>query len=287
MPEAQGTHTIVPDGHSPAMKPNVRVATINILNDLSRWHERRSLLAEGLAALSLDLIALQEVTDPLGVGTAHWLADALGGYEIFICPKSGWGGKWEGIAVLSRLPVVRHEILSLRSQQRTAQLVEVRAEGCPVVLVNGHFYWPPGLHRARVRQVRRLLAWVATVAPGTPVVACGDFNATPGSRAITLMKETLTSAHETVHGCEPRYTCPTPLVCGGSVRGPVIRTLLRLFSNTPGEPWRDALDYIFVSPGVRVLGCDVILDQPSPQDPTLYASDHFGLAATLAITETG
>ncbi len=44
------------------MKPVVRVATINKFNDLSRWQERRSLLAEGLAALSLDLIGLQEVT---------------------------------------------------------------------------------------------------------------------------------------------------------------------------------------------------------------------------------
>jgi endonuclease/exonuclease/phosphatase family metal-dependent hydrolase len=268
------------------VRPGVRVATVNILNDLSRWHERRSLLAEGLAALSLDLIALQEVTDPLGAGTAHWLADALGGYEVFVCPKSGWGRRWEGVAVLSRLPVVRHEILDLRSQQRTAQLVEVRIGACPVVLVNGHLYWPPGVHGARVRQVERLVTWVRAVAPGVPAVVCGDFNATPGSRAITLMKERFASAHETAHGCEPGYTCPTPLVCGGKVRGPVTRGLLRLFSNTPGEPWRGTLDYIFVNPGIEVLGCDLILDRPSPQDPTLYASDHFGLAATLALPET-
>jgi len=267
------------------VKPVVRVATVNILNDLSRWHERRSLLTEGLTALSLDMIALQEVTDPLGAGTAHWLAGALGGYEVFICPKAGWATRWEGIAVLSRLPVVRHEILNLRSQQRTAQLVEVQVGGCPFVLINGHFYWPPGVHGARVRQVRRLLTWLATVAPGTPVVACGDFNATQSSRAITLMKEVFTSAHEATHGCEPRFTCPTPLVSGSRVRGPVTRAVLRLFSNGPGEPWRDTLDYIFVSHGVQVLGCDLILNHPSPQDPTLYASDHFGLAATLTFSD--
>ena len=100
----------------------LRVATVNILNDLSRWAERRTLLARGLAALSPDLIALQEVTDPLGTSTAHWLAGELGGYSVHVCPKTGWGRKREGIAVLSRLPVERHEILDLRSQQRTAQL---------------------------------------------------------------------------------------------------------------------------------------------------------------------
>jgi endonuclease/exonuclease/phosphatase family metal-dependent hydrolase len=265
------------------MKPDVRVATVNILNDLSRWAERRSLLAQGLDGLTLDLIALQEVSDPLGASTAHWLARELGGFEVFVCPKAGWGRRREGIAVLSRLPVQRHKILDLRSQQRTAQLVEIRAGGHKLVLVNGHFYWPPGVHGARVRQVERLLAWIEAEVPGVPVIACGDFNATPGSRAIALISRTFVSAHQAFHGAEPEYTCPTPLVSGARVRGPVTRGLLRLFSNAPGEPWRGTLDYIFVSPAVRVLECSVILDRPSPDDPTVYASDHLGLAATLEV----
>lgn len=93
----------------------------------------------------------------------------------------------------------------------------------------------------------------------------------------------MTSAHEAAHGHEPEYTCPTPLISGGRIRGPVTRGLLRLFSNRPGATWRGTLDYIFVSPGVRVVECGVILDRPSPHDPTLYASDHLGLAATLEI----
>jgi endonuclease/exonuclease/phosphatase family metal-dependent hydrolase len=267
------------------MRPVVRVATVNVLNDLSRWQERRSLLAEGLAALSLDVIALQEVTDPLGYCTAHWLARSLEGYELFVCPKSGWGRKCEGIALLSRLPVVRHEILDLQGQQRTAQFVEVRVCGGAVVVANVHLHWPPGLHEARLRQVGRLLAWLESSAPSTAVVVCGDFNAVPGSKAIDVMKERFTSAHEAVHGREPDHTCPTPLVYGGKVRGPITRGLLRLFSNTPGGTWRGTLDYIFVSEGVQVLACDVVLDRPSPDDPGLYASDHFGLAATLALTK--
>src|SRR5438046_6997730 len=114
----------------------IHVATVNILNDRSRWAERRTLLAQGLDALSPDLIALQEITDPLGTSTAHWLADELGGYSVHVCPKTGWSRKWEGIAVLSRLPVERHEVFDLGSQQRTAQFVRVRAGGRPVVLVN-------------------------------------------------------------------------------------------------------------------------------------------------------
>jgi endonuclease/exonuclease/phosphatase family metal-dependent hydrolase len=261
----------------------IRVATINILNDLSRWHERRDLLARGLADLSLDLIALQEATDPLGAGTAHWLAAELGGYAAFLCPKTGWGRRREGIAILSRLPIERHERLDLRSQQRSAQLVRLTLEGVPVVFVNSHLYWPPGVHGPRVRQVERLLAWVANLEPAAHIILCGDFNATPGSPAIVRIEQSLTSAHRARHGREPEYTCPTPLVSRNRLRGTATRGMLRLFSNRPGLGWCGTLDYLFVSPGLRVVECDVILDRPASDDPTLYASDHFGLAATLAL----
>lgn len=265
----------------------IRVATVNILNDLSRWAERRALLARGLDALALDLIALQEVTTPLGESTAHWLAGELGGYSVHVCPKSGWGARREGIAVLSRLPVEGHEVLDLLSQQRTAQLLRVRAGGRPVLLINGHYHWLPGAHAARVRQVERVLDRVKGLDRETAVVACGDLNGSPGSPAIDLMRRTLVSAHEARHGREPDYTCPTPLRSGQRVRGAATRGLLRLFSNRPGDSWRGTLDYIFVSPDVRVVECGVFFDRPSPDDPTLYASDHLGLAATLEIPPDG
>jgi endonuclease/exonuclease/phosphatase family metal-dependent hydrolase len=261
----------------------LRVATINVLNDLSRWHDRRGLLVRGLDDFSPDLIALQEVTEPLGDSTAHWLASELGGYSARLCPKSGWGRKREGVAVLSRLPVEDHEILDLGSQQRTAQLVFVRAGGRPVVFCNGHYHWPPGAHAARVRQVERLLERVERLDHGAAVVACGDFNGTPGSPAIAAMRRAFASAHEAHHGKEPEYTCPTPLASGHWVRVTVTRRLLRLFTNRPGDLWRGTLDYIFVSPNVRVVECNIFLDRPSPDDPTLYASDHLGLAAILEI----
>src|SRR5947208_599929 len=216
----------------------IRVATVNILNDLSRWDERRTLLVRGLDALSLDLIALQEVTSPLGTSTAHRLAGELGGYSVHVCPQTGWGRRREGIAVLSRLPVEGHEILDLGSQQRTAQFLRVRAGARPVVLVNGHYHWFPGGHGARVRPGGRGLGRGGALGPAAAVVACGDYNGTPGSPAIALMRRSFASAHEARHGREPEFTCPTPLVGGERVRGAVTRLLLRLFTNRPGGPWR-------------------------------------------------
>jgi endonuclease/exonuclease/phosphatase family metal-dependent hydrolase len=262
--------------------PTIRVATVNIYRDQSRWSERRSLLVQELGSLSLDLIALQEVTDPLGLSTAHWLAKELGGYSVCVCPKTGWERKREGIAVLSRLPVEDHVSIDLGSQHRTAQIVRVRVGEHAVALVNGHYFWPVGAHSAQVKQVERVLGRIRGLDPAS-VVVCGDFNATPNGRAISLIRQTFISAHQARNGKEPDFTCPTPLISGGRVRRLVTSGLCKVFSILPSDVWRGTLDYIFVSPEVRVVECGVILDRPSPSDPTLYASDHMGMAATLQI----
>jgi endonuclease/exonuclease/phosphatase family metal-dependent hydrolase len=261
----------------------LRVVTINILNDLSRWPERRPMLVEGVAAFDPDLIGLQEVVDPLGASTAHELADALSGYSVFTCPKAGRGSTREGIAILSRLPVERHETLDLGSQRRVAQRVAVRVAGQPAVFVNAHYYWPPPLHAARVRQVGRVLDWVRPLPPETAVIACGDFNGTPDCRAIALLSRTYRSAHADRHGREPDFTCPTPLAGAAPFRSAVTRGVLRLFSKQPGDIWRGTLDYIFVNANVRVLECAVVLDLPHPDDSRLYPSDHVGLGAELEL----
>jgi endonuclease/exonuclease/phosphatase family metal-dependent hydrolase len=261
----------------------VRVATINLLNDLSRWSERRPWLVSELAALELDLIGFQEVTSPLGYSTAHQVADDLGGYEVFVCPKTGWGRSREGIAIISRLPVESHETLDLQSQQRVAQRVHVRVGERPVVFANGHFHWHPGAHGARVRQVERALDWLGTLTPDAATILVGDFNGTPGSPAIARTGVAFRSAHEVRHGREPEATYPSPLVHPWSVRSAVTSRLLHVFSNRPEGSWRGTLDYIFISPDIRVVACDAILDRPSPTDASLYASDHLGLAAALDV----
>ena len=50
--------------------------------------------------------------------------------------------------------------------------------------------------------------------------------------------------------------------------------------------WRGTLDYIFVTPPAPgrpspVLEARLAFHSPAEHDPTLYPSDHFGLAARL------
>jgi endonuclease/exonuclease/phosphatase family metal-dependent hydrolase len=256
------------------------VVTLNLLRELERWPERRALVVQGLAEQNADLIALQEVALP--EDTAQWLADELGGYQVWLCPKTGVRARREAIAILSRLPVEDQATLDLKTQWRVAHYVRVRVAGRPLVFCNGHYFWKPLESEQRVHQVRRLLDWLGALPAEWPVIAVGDFNGTPGSRALQLMRTRFASAHAAQHGREPEWTCPTPLGYAGWAHW-VKSYALSVLANRRLKLWRGTLDYIFVNAPIRVRACRVILDQPAPHDPTLYPSDHLGLAATLEV----
>jgi len=110
------------------------------------------------------------------------------------------------------LPIEQQATVDLGSQQRAAQIVQVRIGERLLAFANGHYYWPPGVDPPRLRQIERLLASLSTLPPNTPIVSCGDFNGTAKFRAIGLMRQNFASAYVVSHGREPDLTFPTPLV---------------------------------------------------------------------------
>ena len=274
-----------------------RLITLNLLNDRSRWTQRRQLVVDQLAALQPDVIALQEVT-PTPDNNARWLADQLGGYDVGYTPFSGKKRDKEGVAILSRWPIQRAEWLNLSTQSRVASLIEISSPTRPVIVATTHLHWWPGEATERDRQVQQIVDWLAPFKADRAIVACGDFNGVPDSRAIRLMRDHFSSAFALVHGHEPEYTCPTPLAVGGiqtprdayrALRRKVVSFVAdrtaKPFRQKRGIPWRGTLDYIFVNQHVRVRDCQVVLNQPAPDDANLYPSDHFGLMAELEIAE--
>jgi endonuclease/exonuclease/phosphatase family metal-dependent hydrolase len=258
-----------------------KLVTFNLLNKPSRWHDRRKLIVREMAELQPDVIALQEVSLPHN--NAQWLADQLGGYTVHTSPKTGALARHEAIATLSRLPVEECRTLNLMAQSRVAQALRLRVGERAVVVVNGHFMFHVYDHIKRTRQVQRVLNWLRLAAASYPTVACGDFNATPEMRTIQMMKESFSSAYETKHGHEPDYTCPTPLVYRFNAVRKGLSAIGNLIAYRQPEPWRGTLDYIFVDGNFSVLSCELVLNAPAPDDPTLYPSDHMGLCATLAL----
>jgi len=258
----------------------IKIVTINILDDLSRWQARRDLLANGLAALNPDLVAVQEVRLPQN--PARWLAEQIGLPYISLTPKMGFESSKEAIAILSRFPFVSEGMLDLKGQQRVAQYVQVEVSNQPWIIANGHFYWQPGESPTRLRQVELFLDWLKSFPENFYHVACGDFNSTPVEAPIQRMREHFVSTYAQVHGREPDYTCPTALP--RSYRSQ-LRTILGFFVLIRPKKfnlnWHGTLDYIFTDPQIKVLDCQVILNHPRPDNPKIYPSDHFGLCATL------
>jgi endonuclease/exonuclease/phosphatase family metal-dependent hydrolase len=264
--------------------PALKIVTINILSDLSRWKERSVLLLKELRALSPDILALQEVRLPQN--PAQWLAEQLGMEYIYLSPKSGFERTREGIAILSHLPIQYQETIELQGQHRVAQYIQLRVGNQALVLSNGHFYWQPGESASRLHQVETLIKWLKSIPGNPPCIVCGDFNATPETSAIQRMRQQFRSAHAAIHETEPAYTCPTPLPRDFWAQLRTTAGFFVLIRPKHYNPrWRGVLDYIFVDPRLRILDCEVVLNQPDPDNPRIYPSDHFGLCATILTGE--
>jgi endonuclease/exonuclease/phosphatase family metal-dependent hydrolase len=104
--------------------------------------------------------------------------------------------------------------------------------------------------------------------PGAPTIVMGDFNADPGEPAYARMVDAgFRSAYAEANGQEPAVTWPSGL------QGPAI--------DTDGDP--SCLDYIWIRGPIAVADARLVFDRPDPDDPGLFPSDHFGVAAHLEI----
>ena len=175
------------------MLPNLKVVTLNLLNDLTDWPLRAPLIVDELNTLQPDLIALQEVVLP--DNTAQWIANQLEGYSLHLTPKTGGRGRREGLATLSRLPVEAHAGFSFEHQGRVAQRVIVQYAGQPWIFANVHLYWHPIDDRTRRAEVQALIEWLPS-----PAILCGDFNAEPHYASISRLRQRVQSSYAVANG---------------------------------------------------------------------------------------
>ncbi|MGQ0519617.1 MAG: endonuclease/exonuclease/phosphatase family protein [Actinomycetota bacterium] len=251
---------------SGATAPPVCVATLNLRNTTSRWRERRDLLVTQLAELRPHVIGLQEVRRRPSqaswiVGRLNRTAAAGGRYRHVFTGKSGLWGLWEGLAVVTRLPILETGSIDLGGDHRVAGWVRVLLpHGATLRVHNAHL--SPRDQSLRDAQARALLDGMWDRGDDAEVLV-GDLNAGPGSPPLRRLGARLRSAHVAVHGTEPLRTWPTPLV-GAASTGVVI-------------------DYVLVDEDLDVVDAWVAFDQAAAHDPTLFASDHFGVAATVRV----
>ena len=244
----------------------LHVATLNILNLADRWPERLPLILADMAALQPDLMALQEV---VYVMQQDRLIGASG--EGRYAALRGWAGRPEyGNSLLVREPLVGGDVarLDLGLQRAAHRTVITLPAGATVLVAVTHLHHAPPASAERDEQAATLLEWLAGAPEADAMIVMGDFNADPKEPAYARMVAAgFRSAFAEANGSEPSVTWPSGL------QAPAM--------DTDGDP--DCLDYIWLRGAARVSDARLVFDRPHPEDPTLYPSDHFGVAAHLEI----
>src|SRR5437016_4127641 len=233
----------------------MRLLTINLLHggflpwfreDRARTAARLTLLADELARLRPDVIAVQEALVASAPGAvATWLAGRLG-YQVrfatanpFIIPPpvsrhipahlraridraiAAALDFEEGSAVLTTLPIVAHGVHhlprpNLPLENRVALRVRLAAPSGPLDVWNVHLTRAGGGHR---RQVAALVALIGRESAGLPAVLLGDFNVSEEAAGMRVLGAAgFQDAYRLVHGSAPgltawqRVDAPAPTV---------------------------------------------------------------------------
>jgi len=246
----------------------LHVATLNLRNLADRWDERLPLLLADMAALKPDLMGLQEVVYPAQQDRLLGAAGA-GHYRAI----RGWAGRPEyGNSILAReqLEAGEPERVDLGRERSATRIPLQLPGGGRLVFAVTHFHHLVHDDAVRDEQARGIVDWLAggTGDGAKATIVVGDFNADPAEPAYARMLAAgFRSAYAEANGEEPAVTWPSGL------QGPAI--------DEDGEP--GCLDYIWVRGAVRVVSARLVFDRPAVDDPGLFPSDHFGIAARVEV----
>lgn len=265
----------------------VRVLTLNLWGRNGAWDERRAALVEGLREIEPDLVAFQEAIVTEGYDQ---VADLLGP-DFHVVHQMGREGDGTGLSIASRFPVgevwgaALHVTPSeIAGRIAVAEILAPDPLGT-LLLVHHNASWQLGFERERELQAVAAARFVEELADGrnAHVVLAGDFNAVPDAASIRFWRGLQSlggasvcyrDAWESAHPEDPGHTFTprNPLVTGGE---------------WPLEPGR-RIDYVMVrcgdyGPTLDVTSCERVFDEPVEG---VWASDHFGVVADLAVPMT-
>src|SRR6478672_2714458 len=159
----------------------LKVVTLNLWGEQPPLERRMHLAAEGLRALAPDVVGLQEVRQvpPAVPNQAETLATALGMQHYFEA-ATPWGGGEEGLAILSRHPIVGRRVHVLPhavpTERRLALGVTVETPVGAVDVWTTHLNYRLADGGKREDQIVALDEHIGAAASELPKILCGDFN---------------------------------------------------------------------------------------------------------------
>lgn len=262
-----------------------RLVTMNILGMGDPIDRRIELIGEGLSELSLDAVALQEVCEHEGRlrNQAAVLGERLGFNHVWAPAKAHSEGMQEGLAVLSRHPILEHRLWPLSSEEggRIVQEAVLDSPAGPLGIFNTHLDYQPE-SMIREKQVLELTDIVRRQPRELPSLITGDFNATPEHDEIRFLRgrHTIAGRRAYFHDAYSRVH-PFDELSGETwaKRNPMTRRWRWLESDR-------RIDFIFVTSiesngRGEVRSCRIVLDQPD--DLGQFPSDHFGVLADIQL----
>jgi endonuclease/exonuclease/phosphatase family metal-dependent hydrolase len=266
----------------------LRCLTLNLWGAEPPLERRMQVVIGGLQAFRPDVVALQEVREvPAQLpNQADTIARAVGLQHVF-APATPFGGGQEGLAILSREPILEHDTLELPHAQPTERRIllsaRVRTGERSTWIHTTHLNYRLSHGKQREDQVLAIDASLARRETDRPQILMGDFNARAESDEIRWLRGLVTlgdrrtyyqDAWERLHPGEAGWTWASA--------NPNTARLAFL------EPDR-RLDYIFVTPmrgdgRGRIHDCRIVFQQPEPDG--VFASDHFGVLAEIQVEPT-
>ena len=241
---------------------------MNLEQNLKRWEERRELIAAQLKDLRPDFWALNEIHVPSRTGL--WLQKAAAKvtgsqYALLQQSKVGEDSRTQADGLLTQLPIVDTANLDYQSHNCVALVARFAIQGALLDVYVTRLIAARVDDSARQSQVSRLLEWIETRREADHSIICGDFNAAPDQPSIRLMQQVY----------RPTQTQPTAFTplkeSGGEQTHPEWRRFDR------------CIDYIWISPSVKLKATGLCFNAPAGNDPNLWPSDHVGVWADLEI----
>lgn len=279
---------------------------------------RQNLIKKELAGYNADIICLQEVDKGVFVNSLTPALDAFGLDGVFRTKDR----QHEGLATfyrrsklkllsshnislsealtsdpihsallenLSASTALKQNILKRSTVLQVSVLEDVSKPGRKVCVANTHLYWLPKGGSIRLVQMgvalQHLNHVINEVAPGAPLIFCGDFNSHPDSGVFQLLSEALVPLqHADWSSLGPEESCSMELL---SALPPLLSAYGQpAYTNYVGG-FHGCLDYIFIQPDSMQV--EQVIPLPSHQEVTTYEalpsvahpSDHIALICDL------
>jgi endonuclease/exonuclease/phosphatase family metal-dependent hydrolase len=262
--------------YGPLLETRLRLVTWNVWGRYGPWEPRKEAIAATLGPCAADVVVLAEAWSTPDRDQAAELGGRLGLAHHRFDGDRAEGEVRSGAAVLSRWPIVDHELRALDGGEgRSGSVLRADLDGPRgrIRVFAVMLDWPPHYSHVRQAQVRALADHVRGFDLNAVTVVCGDFNAPPDSDEIRMLTGRAA-------GCRVAW------LDAWEVAGP----------DGPGHTWSNAnpwaapmllrdgrIDYVFAGPlgpggrgqpvAARLVGQDEV--------GGVVASDHYGVLADL------